>query len=55
MATVNIFLVDDNSYEANIGTENFFTSISVISSEGCSVSAGPNLTATVFITDNEGE
>jgi len=55
VATVTIFLVDDNSYEANIGAENFTTSISAISAIGCSASAGPNHTAIVSITDNEGE
>ena len=53
-ATVDIILVQDDIYEANIGTESFTASISAISAVGCSVSAGPNRTATVSITDNEG-
>ena len=53
-ATVDIILVQDGIYEANIGTEAFTASISAISAVGCSISAGPNRTATVSITDNEG-
>ena len=53
-ATVDIILVEDDIYEANIGTETFTASISAISAVGCSISAGPNRTATVSITDNEG-
>ena len=54
-ATVDIFIVEDDIYEANIGAENFTATISEVSAEGCSVSAGPNRTTTVSITDNEGE
>ena len=53
-ATVDIQLVEDDIYEANIGVETFTVSISAISAVGCSVSPGPNRTATVSITDNEG-
>ena len=53
-ATVDIILVQDDIYEANIGAENFSASISAISTVGCSISAGPNHTTTVSITDNEG-
>ena len=53
-ATVHITIVDDGNYEANIGLENFTATISTIYPGGCSVSAGPDNTATVFITDNEG-
>ena len=53
-ATVDIILVEDDIYEANIGAETFTASISAISAVGCSISAGPNHTATVSITDNEG-
>ena len=53
-ATVDIILVHDGIYEANIGAEMFSASISAISAVGCSVSPGPNRTATVSITDNEG-
>ena len=54
MATVDIIIVEDEIYEANIGVENFTATISNISAEGCSVSAGDDDTATVFISDNEG-
>ena len=53
-ATVHIILMQDDIYEANIGAETFTASISAISAVGCSISAGPNRTATVSITDNEG-
>ena len=53
-ATVDIILVEDDIYEANIGTETFTASISAISAVGCTISAGPNRTVTVSITDNEG-
>ena len=53
-ATMDIILVEDDIYEANIGPETFTASISAISAIGCSISAGPNRTATVSITDNEG-
>ena len=53
-ATVDIILVEDDTYEANIDAETFTAIISAISAEGCSVSAGPNRTATVSITDNGG-
>ena len=53
-ATVDIILGQDDIYEANIGAETFTASISAISAVGCSISAGPNRTATVSITDNEG-
>ena len=51
---MDIILLEDDIYEANIGVEMFSASISAISAVGCSVSAGPNRTATVSITDNEG-
>ena len=51
---MDIILLEDDIYEANIGAETFTASISAISAVGCSVSAGPNRTATVSITDNEG-
>ena len=54
MATVDILIVHDDIYEANIGLETFNATISEISAKGCSVSAGTNRTATVSITDNEG-
>ena len=54
MATVDIIIVEDEIYEANIGVENFTATISNISAKGCSVSAGDDDTATVFISDNEG-
>ena len=54
LATVDIILVQDDIYEANIGAETFTASISAIPAIGCSISAGPNRTATVSITDNEG-
>ena len=53
-ATVDIPIVNDGIYEANIGLENFTATISTIYPGGCSVSAGPDNTATVFIRDNEG-
>ena len=53
-ATVDIILVEDDPYEANIGAETFTASISAISAIGCSVSPGPNRTVTVSITDNGG-
>ena len=46
--------MQDDIYEANIGAETFAANISAISAVGCSISAGPNRTATVSITDNEG-
>ena len=54
LASVDIILVEDDIYEANIGAETFTASISAISAVGCTISAGPNRTATVSITDNEG-
>ena len=51
-ATVHIPIIDDGVYEAK--AENFTATISTIYPGGCSVSAGPDNTATVFITDNEG-
>ena len=53
-ATVDIILLEDDIYEANIGAEMFSAKISAISAVGCSVSAGINRMATVSITDNEG-
>ena len=53
-ATVDIILVHDDIYEANIGAETISASISAISAVGCSISAGPNHTTNVSITDNEG-
>ena len=53
-ATVDILIVNDSIYEANIGLESFTATISTIYPGGCSVSAGPDNTATVFIRDNEG-
>jgi len=52
--TVDIILVQDDIYEANIGAETFSASISAISAIGYSISVGPNRTANVSITDNEG-
>ena len=52
--TVDIPIVDDGVYEANIGLENFTATISTIYPGGCSVSAGDDDTATIFIMDNEG-
>ena len=53
-ATVDIPSVNDGIYEANIGLENFTTTFSTIYPGGCSVTAGPDNTATVFIRDDEG-
>ena len=53
-ATVDIPIVDDGIYEANIGLESFTATISTIYPGCCSVSIGPDNPGTINITDNEG-